>query len=246
MADAGFDEVRFPTNIDFGLRGGPEFFTTIITTPGGQEQRNQNWEEQRMRFTAAHNLKDQTDYDVILTFFHARKGRARGFRFKDWTDFCSDMPGYRTNISESAHEDELPAQGDITPQPMGRVGDLTSITGDGATTTFQMMKTYTSGGSSQIRPVTKFVYGGVVARQPRIFVGAVLYTEGGGGTGYSIDTTDFDGIVTFNVAPAAGLAVTADFLYDVPVRFDTDRMEGTIVHFNTHSWTGIDVVEVRV
>jgi uncharacterized protein (TIGR02217 family) len=40
--------------------------------------------------------------------------------------------------------------------------------------------------------------------------------------GWSIDTTT--GIVTFSVPPALEAEVTADFEFDVPVRFDTDHM----------------------
>jgi uncharacterized protein (TIGR02217 family) len=39
-------------------------------------------------------------------------------------------------------------------------------------------------------------------------------------SGWSVDATT--GIVTFAAAPGAGVAITAGFEFDVPVRFDSD------------------------
>jgi uncharacterized protein (TIGR02217 family) len=41
-------------------------------------------------------------------------------------------------------------------------------------------------------------------------------------SGWSVDTTT--GLVIFSTAPAVGIEVTADFEFDVPVRFDTDHI----------------------
>jgi uncharacterized protein (TIGR02217 family) len=35
----------------------------------------------------ASGLKNQTQLNALVSFFRARKGRAYGFRFKDWTDY---------------------------------------------------------------------------------------------------------------------------------------------------------------
>jgi len=42
------------------------------------------------------------------------------------------------------------------------------------------------------------------------------------------------------------VAVTADFEFDVPVRFDTDKMAATIDSYGVNSWQNIPLVEVRV
>jgi uncharacterized protein (TIGR02217 family) len=62
-------------------------------------------------------------------------------------------------------------------------------------------------------------------------------------SGWSVDVTT--GIVTFTTAPAAGVAITADFELDVPVRFDTDHMAVTIESFHLHRWQQIPIVELR-
>ena len=83
----GFHEVRFPDNIAYGATGGPEFATTVVVTGAGHEQRNVNWAEARGRWDVASGLKNQAQLDELIAFFRARKGKAYGFRFKDWTDY---------------------------------------------------------------------------------------------------------------------------------------------------------------
>jgi uncharacterized protein (TIGR02217 family) len=83
----GFHEIRFPDKIAYGATGGPEFATTVVVTGAGHEQRNVNWAEARGRWDVGTGLKHQQQLDALIAFFRARKGRACGFRFKDWTDF---------------------------------------------------------------------------------------------------------------------------------------------------------------
>jgi uncharacterized protein (TIGR02217 family) len=84
---SGFHEVRFPDNIAYGATGGPEFATTVVATGAGHEKRNVNWSEARGRWDVASGLKKQAQIDELIAFFRARRGRAYGFRFKDWTDY---------------------------------------------------------------------------------------------------------------------------------------------------------------
>ena len=89
----GFHEIRFPDNIAYGATGGPEFATTVVVTGAGHEQRNVNWAEARGRWDVASGLKNQAQLDELIAFFRARKGRAYGFRFKDWTDAVGKLLG---------------------------------------------------------------------------------------------------------------------------------------------------------
>ena len=84
---SGFHEVRFPENIAYGATGGPEFATTVVATRAGHEKRNVNWAEARGRWDVASGLKKQAQIDELIAFFRARRGKAYGFRFKDWTDY---------------------------------------------------------------------------------------------------------------------------------------------------------------
>ena len=56
------------------------------------------------------------------------------------------------------------------------------------------------------------------------------------------------GIVTFEAGaiPAEGAAVTAGFAFDVPVRFDTDRLEVNLSTFEAGDVPNVPLVEIRV
>lgn len=82
-----FDEVRLSTNVEKGAVGGPNFNTTILELSSGHEQRNQNWSQSRASYDISYGIQNEDDLYNVLEFFYARKGRARGFRFKDWADY---------------------------------------------------------------------------------------------------------------------------------------------------------------
>lgn len=52
--------------------------------------------------------------------------------------------------------------------------------------------------------------------------------------------------VNTNAAPLTGQAVTAGFEFDVPARFETDLMQAEAQGFDTHVWSQIIVVEIRL
>jgi len=82
-----FHEIQFPNDIAYGATGGPEYLTSVVSMASGHEQRNANWSAARGRWDVASGLKHQAQLDMLIAFFRARKGRAYGFRFKDWTDY---------------------------------------------------------------------------------------------------------------------------------------------------------------
>ena len=110
-------------------------------------------------------------------------------------------------------------------------------TGDGTTATFALAKTYGALYSPYQRPIAKPVSGSV-----RV---AVDGTELAEGTEFSVDTTT--GVLTFLAGhiPSAGAAVTAGFLFDVPVRFDTDYLEVDLSAFAAGAIPKIPLVEIK-
>jgi uncharacterized protein (TIGR02217 family) len=110
-------------------------------------------------------------------------------------------------------------------------------TGDGTTATFALGKTYGSLYSPYQRPIAKPVPGSV-----RV---AVAGTEVVEGAAFTVDTTA--GAVTFLAGhiPPSGAAVTAGFLFDVPVRFDTDYLEVDLSAFAAGAIPKIPLVEIR-
>ena len=85
--------------------------------------------------------------------------------------------------------------------------DQTIGTGDGQTMTFRLQKSY---GGARTRTITRPVAGTV-----RVAVDGIEVEAG---------TDPATGRVTLAVPPAPGAVVTAGFLFDVPVRFDTDEL----------------------
>lgn len=197
-----FVEVRFPEEIAYGSAGGPEYATDVVMTESGHEQRNINWLEARARYNVAHGVKTQAQLDALIAFFRARKGRAIGFRFKDWGDY----QGINQFIG----------------------------TGTGGTTQFQLVKRYTSGGVEEVRTIKKPVQGTL-----KIYLNSVLQVSG-------VSVNSNAGVVMLTPAPANGVTITADFEFDVPVRFDTDRLSASLDAYGVHSWHDIPLVELRV
>jgi uncharacterized protein (TIGR02217 family) len=54
------------------------------------------------------------------------------------------------------------------------------------------------------------------------------------------------GEVTFAIAPVSGAVITAGFEFDVPVRFDTDRIQTSVAAFQAGDVPSLPVVELRV
>ncbi|WP_370301328.1 TIGR02217 family protein [Pseudooceanicola sp.] len=114
--------------------------------------------------------------------------------------------------------------------------DQVIATADGAATEFPLVKQYRSGAFSYARPIAKPVAGTV-----RLGVEQDELQEG---VDYAVDVTT--GIVTFTQPPPAGAEVLAGFEFDVPVRFDTDRIQTSVASFQAGDAPNVPVVEVRV
>lgn len=117
--------------------------------------------------------------------------------------------------------------------PGGTPGPTDQVigTGDGTRRTFGLTRAY----GDLLRPVTKPVEGSV-----RVAVGGrVLETAG-----FTVDGTT--GVVTLAVAPRNGVPVSAGFVFDVPVRFDTDRIEVTLETFGAGRMAAVPLIEIRV
>jgi len=117
--------------------------------------------------------------------------------------------------------------------PGGAISALDQVlgTGDGAATGFALAKAY----GDYVRAIAKPVAGTV-----RVAVAGVeLAAED-----FSVDATT--GLVTLADAPADGVQVTAGFEFDVPVRFDADRLDVTLESFEAGRIVAVPLIEVRV
>lgn len=104
--------------------------------------------------------------------------------------------------------------------------------GDGLRTVFQLVKTYADAGGGFERMIAKPVPGSVVVAVD----GARL------GEGWRVD--DVTGVLTFAVAPAPGAVVAAGYEFDVPVRFDIDRIDVSLSGFDAGRIPTIPLTEI--
>lgn len=82
-----FHEIRFPADISYKAESKKTFLTNIAELVGGFEQRNISQTTPRTSYVIKFNSITSGQAEKIRDFFIARKGRAYGFRFKDWQDF---------------------------------------------------------------------------------------------------------------------------------------------------------------
>ncbi|MET0240645.1 MAG: DUF2460 domain-containing protein [Sphingobium sp.] len=204
-----FDDVAFPLAIGRRASVSPGFSTQTVETYSGREQRSSDWADARMRFDAGPGVRSEADLAVLIAFFRARRGAARGFRFTDPYDHHSAAWGAAVSAIDQ------------------RIG-----IGDGAVSGFRLVKHYGDGDDPQTRFITRPVAGSV-----RVAVDGVERLGG-----WQLGD---HGEILFDVPPADGAIVTAGFAFDVPVRFDTDRLEIDAETFAAGEVTSVPLVEIR-
>jgi uncharacterized protein (TIGR02217 family) len=219
-----FREVQLPKQFALDARGGAGFSTSVVEAQSGFEQRNVNWSQTRARFDIGFINKGAAYKSSLISFFRAvAQGKAYGFRLRDWSDYS------------------------VTGQAVG--------TGNGSTQNIQLVKTYSAGGYTYSRTITKPVTedvkdadGNNVTNTFKLYYNGVLQDHSASPSVYTLDHTT--GILTCH--PSNGVAITADFQFDIPVRFDIDDMAGLTIHTPpeggtpVYSWPSVPLVELRV
>jgi uncharacterized protein (TIGR02217 family) len=131
-----FDDVPYPLALGHDASVSPEFSTTVAVTASGFERRNALWSDARLRFDVGPGVRSEAEMGMLIAFFRARRGPARGFRLRDPTDFSSrGMTGTATMLD----------------QVLG--------TGDGTRAAFALVKRYGAGevgdDQAQVRRITR-------------------------------------------------------------------------------------------
>lgn len=106
--------------------------------------------------------------------------------------------------------------------------------GDGATTRFALVKTYGTGADAYRRPIRKPL--------PASLRVAVAGAEKTSPADFVFD--DATGEIVFAGAPQDGAPVTAGYEFDVPVRFDAERMSVSLASFRAGQIPTIPLIEV--
>jgi len=105
--------------------------------------------------------------------------------------------------------------------------------GDGTVQSFHLIKTYSDLAGQYERAITKPVLNTVK-----------IAINGQETSASEFDVNDLSGEVTFNAPPASQSVITAGFEFDVPVRFDTDKLDIAIEAFGAGQAVYIPLVEV--
>lgn len=225
-----FFETEFPRTVGYKATGGPSFNTTINPGFSGFEQRNRNWALTRAMFTI----------DLLTPPPSQFNGTPQ--QFIDLIHSFFLVVGGRADAFRFFDHKDNSAVG----QQIG--------VGDGSNRIFQLAKTYTVGGRSYTRTITKPIMatvtdyqGNALANTVNVYFGGALVNP----TLYSVDATT--GLVTMiGPPPGVGVVVTADCKFHYPVRFDTDHFPmavepSDVKGGNAIISTGqIQLIEVRI
>lgn len=114
--------------------------------------------------------------------------------------------------------------------PLDHEVDNEIAIGDGTRTEFQLTKTYGAPPNIYSRPITKPAPGTV-----RIFVDGVE-------SAVSVD--HLRGLISFSTAPNEGAIISAQFEFDVPVRFGSDSLDIVLDDFGATQIEDIPLIEI--
>ena len=187
--------------------------TTVVRASSGKTYRNSLWEYPLHAFSLPLNNRAQSELEQIEEYFHAAAGAGHTFDFLDRSEdrTCS--------LSDDPADD-----------------DVILGTAAASQTDFQLIKTYASGGRTQVRKITRPIASSVL-----------IAKDGAPQTVTTHYTIEAGGIIRFNSGLSGGEVITAGFRFYVPVAFASDDVDITI-----HNYSGgfigdsaIQLLEVR-
>jgi uncharacterized protein (TIGR02217 family) len=162
-----FDDVDFPIALGRQASVEPGFSTAVVTTAAGFEQRNADWSDARMRYDAGLGVRSEADIEDLISFFRARRGAARAFRFRDpFDDSSNGMTDAPT----------------ATDQLLGE--------GDGVATRFQLVKRYGEGEEALERRITRPVAESVMLAVDGVVAATGWVLDESGGVVFDVAPVD--------------------------------------------------------
>jgi uncharacterized protein (TIGR02217 family) len=150
-----FDDVLYPLALGRDAGVSAEFSTSIAVTASGHERRGSHWSDARLHYDVGPGIRSEAELGLLIGFFRARRGAARGFRLRDPFDFSSNgMTGTPT----------------VADQVLG--------VGDGLTARFALRKLY-DGPEPQERRITRPRVGSVLSSVGGVPVSGWVLEAGG-------------------------------------------------------------------
>jgi uncharacterized protein (TIGR02217 family) len=224
---SAFRDVYLPDAIrGFPFTSSPRTSTTITQVADGDEHRNINWKHPLHHFAAPQAVKCMDDVEDLRDHWLVMQGPAFTFPFRDPFDFASRR---------------LQAPND---EPTVGIADQVIGIGDGVTRSFQLQKTYSRGGFTHVRPIFLPVLGSVVVGINGLPADTADPALPGGP--YTFDVTRYGGTILFDHAPHVGEAITAGYLFDVVIRFESDdSLDAVVQAYRVSGFADLSFWEVR-
>jgi len=251
-----FVEERLDMGYDYGSAGGPEFRTEIVEDAGGHEARNAAWQHARGDWDLGSRNISKEKLEYIQAFFRARRGRAVGFRYRDWADWqATAEPITATGKPQlQLTKTYASAAGDVYVRPIFKPIAGIVMTRDAAAFSAYTLDTATgvitldADGSVPISNIAQDAVGTVSAAAHGYADGDVIYiVDVNGmtalnGNVYTIQVIDADhfalqantsGYAAYtggghaNKYAQPGESLTWSGEFDVPARFDTDKFRAS-------------------
>lgn len=219
-----FLDIYMPDQISgYGWVSSPRWQTRINASASGKENRNQEWEHPLHYFINPEIISRPNQQSLIDLKKHwlITAGPFHSFPLADPHDMAS--------IDHLPNElvSEITADLSSTDQPLG--------TADGFTDSFQLVKRYSRGGQNYDRKIYHPVLSTVLIADNGSLVSASDYT-----------VSRTTGIVTFDTPPTNGHVLTAGFMFDVEVRFESDdQLEQIVRTWQAGGAADLNLVEVR-
>lgn len=206
-----FVEERFPICPSLNVQSAPAYRVSVARMDSGQERRNRFWQYPLHRITASVDPRKVDEVQTVAEWWHAMGGAECGFRWKDYADYKS------CRVQQ-------------TPTAL----DQGFLAVDASDPGYQLVKTYTAGGRSQNRIISKPVVGTILVANE---VGAVQTSDR-----WDLDSTT--GIIT-PLGGFVGVPTTWGGEFDVPVRFEGEELSITVLLQSVHG-TSFVLMELRL
>ena len=268
-----FLEIKFPDKIAYGSSFGPSWRTDVTRVASGFETRDSKWANSLYMGDVSSGIKEEPDMQELIAFFHEVRGRAYGFRFKDWGDFtATDQPllpdggatvqlrkVYGTGANNYGRTITKPVDGTVTLKRNGSAfTDYTLDTTTGEVTLNADMVFISNIAQDASGTVTATGHG--LSTGDEIHIDNVYGMDEVNGNVYGITVVDedtftlgvdttgyteyrFGGTASKFVQSSESLTWSGEF--DVPVRFDTDELSVVFEDYQIQS-TSAPIVEIRI
>lgn len=268
-----FDEIQFPVTISYGSKGGPSFNTDVVMVDSGAEVRNANWATTRYKFDASYGIRDIASLQAVQAFFLARRGRAYGFRYKDWLDYQATQEVLAQTGAKTVQLQKTYTSGSRTyvRNIVKPVAGVTMRRGGAPFAAFTLdtatgIATLTADSTKTITAITQANPGAVTATAHGFSTGDEIWIESVVGMTqvnnlfFTITVVDADhftigvnttGYTAYSSGGSAKKFVqnteTLDWTgeFDLPVRFDTDELPASIDDFSMGAVDSIPLIETR-